>query len=214
VGLLVLSGIWAFMARRSGNLRHRAASAATFQHLLLGFAIGFSYLLFHEGGHALGEIAFGRFDLARSDFWGIHGHPHSGGISGPPLAPWQQSVISGGGPLLPTFAGWVLFLLCGSRSGRSFRGTRPMVNLYLLAIAVILIVPWFTTAGLLLGILGEDGDWHGFMAGVPGPQWFIEGLIWGTLLVNAFVLVRIAPVLWRAWKQMFLPTDGLAPAET
>ena len=54
---------------------------------------------YHEGGHALAQIAFGHFDLARSDFWGIHGHPHSGGGMGPQLKSWQRLLISCAGPM-------------------------------------------------------------------------------------------------------------------
>lgn len=204
VGLLALSTVWAFTARKSKNLRNRATSLCLFQMLLLGFVVGFLYLLFHEGGHALGEIAFGRYDFARSDFWGIHGTPHSGGKSGSPLEPWQQALISGGGPLLPTFAGWVLFLLWRSPSGRNMRMARPIVNLYFSAIVALLVFPLVAVAGCLLGLLPADGDWHGFITNVPGPPWLIQGLLWGVLFVNGILLWRVVLEGWRSWKALFL----------
>lgn len=199
LGLVVVSGVWAFIARRSKNLRQRAASSYTFQMFLLCFGGIFLYLLLHEGGHALGEILFGRYDFARSDFWGIHGYPHSGGTSGPPLEAWQQAVISGGGPLFPTLIGWGLFLLWTSSIGRKLRSTRPIVSLYFSAIVAGSVFPFVAVAGDLLGIV-NDGELHGFIANAPGPLWLVKALLWGVLLVNAIILWRVVPELWRAWK--------------
>jgi hypothetical protein len=204
LGLLVLSGLWAALARKSANAKRRAASLYLFQILLLGFALIFLYLLFHEGGHALGEIAFGCYDFARSDFWGIHGTPHSGRAPGPPLEPWQQAVISGAGPLFPTFAGWALFLLWRSRRGRNVRKARPLVSLYSSAVIAMLVFPLIVVAGFLLGVIRGDGDWHGFITNVPGPLWLVKGLLWGVLLANAVILWRVVPELWRSWRAQFL----------
>ncbi|MGA2615977.1 MAG: transglutaminase domain-containing protein [Thermoguttaceae bacterium] len=199
LGLLVLSGVGAFIARKSKNLRHRAVSVYAFQMLLLVFVTLFLYLFFHEGGHALGEMFFGRYDFARSDFWGIHGRPHSGGTSGPGLELWQQAVITGGGPMLPTFAGWAFFVLWLSRIGQDLRNNRPTVNLYLSAIVVVLILPSVVLAGCLLGIV-NDSETQFFISNVPGPSWLIRSLLWGVLLVNAVILWRVVPELWRIWK--------------
>jgi hypothetical protein len=196
LGLLVLSGVWASIARRSKSLRQRMGSAYAFQILLLCFVMGFLYLLLHEGGHALGEMLFGRFDFARSDFWGIHGRPHSGGTSGPALEPWQQAIISGGGPLLPTLAGWALFLFWRSRIGRNLRSARPNVNLYISAIVAISVFPFVAVAGYLLGLM-NDGDWHGFIVNVPGPLWLVKALAWAILAVNAVILWRVVPQIWK-----------------
>jgi len=204
LGLLVLSAIGACVGRRSRSAKTRARSLHVFQIVLLGFLALFLYLLFHEGGHALGEIAFGRFDLARSDFWGIHGTPHSGGTSGPPLAPWQQAIISGGGPLLPTFVGWGLFVLWSSRFGRKARNARPVVNLYFSAVVAMLVLPFVATAGCLLGIVRDDGDWNGFVGNVPGPPWLVRAILWGTVVVSAFILWRVAPELWRSGKAQYV----------
>lgn len=210
LGLLALSAIWALTARKSENLRNRATSVYVFQMLLLGFVVVFLYLLFHEGGHALGEIAFGRYDFARSDFWGIHGTPHSGGKSGPPLEPWQQALISGGGPALPTFAGWAFFLLWGSRLGRRLRNARPVVNLYSSAVAAMLVFPFVAVAGCMLGMIPGDGDWHGFINNVPGPLWLVQGIVLAVFLVNAFILWRVVPEGWRSAKAHLLRQEPLA----
>lgn len=200
LGLLILSGIWAFVARKSKNAQRRATSLYIFQVLGLCFTSMFFYLLFHEGGHALGEIAFGRYSFTRSDFWGIHGTPHSGGKAGPALKPWQQAVISGGGPMFPTFAGWVLFLLWRSRFGRTWRKTRPLASLYFSSIVAIQLIPGFVvTPCCLLGIIRGDGDWYGFINNVPGPMWLVKGLLWVSFLVSAIILWRLLPDLWRLW---------------
>lgn len=208
LGLLVLSGLWAAVARQSRNAKHRAMSSYVFQFLLLGFLLMFLYLLFHEGGHALVEMWFGRYDFGRSDFWGIHGTPHSGGTSGPSLEPWQQALISGGGPWLPTFGGWALFLLWRSRLGGNLRSAR-MMNMYYSAIVAMLVFPGFiVTPGCLLGIISSDGDWNGFITNVPGPLWLVKGVLWGTVLVNGIILWRVVPELWRIVKMQSLEFRG------
>jgi len=199
LGLVLFSGIWAWVARRSRNLRHRAVSSLVFQRLLLAFVLIFLYLLFHEGGHSLGQIAFGRFDLTRSDFWGIHGSPHSGGKPGPVLEPWQQAVISGGGPMFPNLVGWALFLIWLSPIGKRIRIGRPVINMYFSAIVAMSVFPFVAVAGCLLGII-SDGDWEGFIGNVPGPLWLVKTLLWAVLLVNAVILWRVIPELIRSWK--------------
>jgi len=199
LGLLMASGLWALFGRRSGNLRRRIVSVSLFQHLLLGFVLMFLYLLFHEGGHSLTELCFGRYDFAASDFWGIRGTPHSGGTSGPALEPWQQALISGGGPVRPTLAGWALFVVWSSGIGRNLRTGRPTLNLYLCASVAILLFPFIAVGGCLLGII-SDGDWNGFINNVPGPLWLVKTIAWGILVVNGLILWRVVPELHRAWK--------------
>ncbi len=199
LGLVLISGVWAWVARSSRNLRHRAVSSLLFQRLLLVFILIFLYLLFHEGGHSLGEAAFGRYDFARSDFWGIHGSPHSGGKPGPVLDPWQQAVISGGGPMFPNLVGWALFLIWLSPFGKRIRTGRPIINIYFSAIVAMLVFPFVAVAGCLLGII-SDGDWRGFIENVPGPLWLVKTLLWAVLLVNAVILWHVIPELIRSWK--------------
>ena len=210
LALVVLSGLWAFSARRSNNLKHRATSAFLFRQFMLGFVLIFLYLLFHEGGHGLAELVFGRYDFARSDFWGIRGSPHSGGKPGPALEPWQQALISGAGPTLPTLAGWFLFIFWASRYGRRLRTARHTVNIYLSAIVAMLVFPFVAVLGCLLGII-SDGDWNGFINNVPGPLWLSKTIACGILLVNGFVLWRVVPELIRVWKVQASELQTLRP---
>jgi hypothetical protein len=209
--LLALSGAWASIARKSQNLRLRMQTVLTFQIFLLAFVVVFTYLLFHEGGHALGEIAFGRFDFARADFWGIHGRPHSGGTSGPQLEPWQRALITSGGPMLPIFAGWALFLFWRSRIGRNSRSRRPIVNLYLSAVIAMLVLP-IVLAGCLLGVI-SDHETQAAISIMPGPSWLGKSLLWGVVLVSAVILWRVVPEIWKVGKAQVLelrklPTRG------
>ncbi len=204
LGLLLLSAAWAAVARKSTNSQRRLAGIGAFQLLLLGFVAVGLYLLLHEGGHSLGEILFGRYDFGRSDFWGIHGTPHSGGRGGPPLASWQQAVISGAGPLLPSFGGWALFLFWKAKLGQNLRRARPLMDLYSCAIVALLVFPGFiVTPATLSGLIPGDGDWNGFINNVPGPLWLIKTLWWSTVIVSAFVLWRVVPGGWRATKAKF-----------
>ncbi len=199
LGLVALSGAWALVARRSRNPRRRVLSAFTFQQLLLSLVLVFLYLLCHEGGHALGSALFGRYDFAKSDFWGIHGSPHSAIKSGVSIEPWQRAIESFGGPLLPTLIGWALFLIWRSRAAKRMRADRPVVNLYSSAIVAMSVFPFVAVAACLLGIV-SDGDWRGFIENVPGPLWLVKTLLWGVLLVNAVILWRVLPELKKTWK--------------
>jgi hypothetical protein len=199
VGLLVFSGVLAGVARKSRNRRWRATSSFMFRTLLLAFILLFIYLLFHEGGHALGAGLFGRYDWTRSDFWGIHGTPHSGIKPGTQVEPWQRAIESFAGPMFPTLMGWAVFLLWRSRLGKRMRSSRPMLNLYLTAIVAISVFPFVAVLGCLIGLV-SDGDWRGFIENVPGPLWLVKSLILAVVLVNGFILWRIVPELWRAWK--------------
>jgi hypothetical protein len=205
VGLWVLSGICVALWRKSENSRARAASITAFHTLLLGLVLIFVYLLFHEGGHALAQIAFGRFDWARSDFWGIHGHPHSGGTMGPALEPWKQMAISCAGPMLPTFVGFGLFVLWNLPPGRKLRGLGPMANLYLSAIVASLVFSEAVCEPLyLLGFITAEGDPIGYFTGIGRPVWLVKILLWGIFLISAIILWRVLPEVGKSWMARFL----------
>lgn len=211
VGLLALSGICAMLWRRGVYSRVRALSVTVFHSLLLGLVLLLVYLLFHEGGHALAEITFGRFDLARSDFWGIHGHPHSGGAMGPPLAPWKQTFISCAGPMFPTFVGFGLFVLWGLPAGRKLRSSRPMLNLYLSAMVAILVFSEAVCEPLyLLGFIAAEGDLINHVAEAGGPVWLVKSLLLGSFLICVVILWRVLPEVLKAWKTCFLERPDAA----
>jgi len=199
VVILVLSGVWALAARKSKNAQHRLASRATFHYLLLALVLIFVYLLFHEGGHALFAILFGKFSLADSDFWGISGHPSSGLKLYAEVEPWQRALVSFAGPAIPTLVGWVLFSVWISRSGRRLREARPVVNLYFTALALMCVFPFIVVAGQLLGML-SDGDWRGFINNVPGPLWLVKTVLWTAFVFNVAVIVRVAIELRQVWR--------------
>lgn len=211
VGLLALSGIFALPWRRELHSRARAWSVIAFHSLLLGMVLIFVYLLLHEGGHALAQIAFGHFDFARSDFWGLHGHPHSGGKMGPPLQPWQHTVISCAGPMLPTLAGFGLFALWVLPLGRKLRSLRPMVNLYFSAMVAMLV---FSEAvcgpAYLLGFITAEGDLIRRVTEASGPVWLVKTLLSGSFLICAVILWRVVPEVRKAWKACFLETPDAA----
>lgn len=207
VGLWALSGLAVLLLRRAANPRVRLRALAVFHALLLGLVSLFLYLLFHEGGHALAEMAFGRFDLARSDFWGIRGHPHSAGTAGPSLEPWQQTLISCAGPMSPTLAGFGLFVLWALPSGKKLRRLRPTASLYFSATVAGLIIGWtFCTPAYLLGLITEEGDIVAFVAKTGGPAWLAKGLLWGSFSLGAFILCQVVPEIAKAWKACF-PRD-------
>jgi len=78
------------------------------------------------------------------------------------------------------------------------------VNLYFSAVVAMLVLPFVATAGCLLGIVRDDGDWNGFVGNVPGPPWLVRAILWGTVVVSAFILWRVAPELWRSGKAQYV----------
>lgn len=208
LALVAASGLWALATRRSGNPRHRAGSAWVFGRLLLAVVVIAVYLLAHEGGHALAEIAVGRFDWGRSDFFGLHGHPHSGGTMGPALQPWQRAMISGSGPFLPMVVGVFLFVFWITPICRRVRARRPRVDLWFSAMVAGLLLPGLIATPLYLLNIVTDGDWHGFISNVPGPLWLVHGLLWLAVVVTAVALWRLLPTLWKRLKAARSGTSG------
>jgi hypothetical protein len=204
VGLLALTGIVMVLWRNETGSSIRPVSSAAFNSLLLGLVLIFTYLLFHEGGHALAQIAFGRFDLGRSDFWGLHGHPQSGSRLGTPIAPWQQLIISCAGPMLPTFAGFALFLLWRSRFGQKVRSMSPMVNMYFSAMVAILVFAEAVCEPMyLLGLIKAEGDLVGHVMRASGPVWLVRGFLWSIFLVSTFILWQVLPEIRKAYTVRF-----------
>lgn len=190
LGLLVICCIWAFANRKSSNQRRRTSSALAFQYVFLGFFVMFFYLLCHEGGHALAEISFGRYDFAKSDFWGIHGHPHSGGTAGPALEPWQHNIITSGAVIVPTLAAWALFVVWWLWLRRR---RNPIVRLYCsVTVGMLNLLYVIIAGGVLLGIL-SNGHFDAFVACIPGPQWLSKVIPWGFILICIFILWQILP---------------------
>jgi len=201
LALLCLSCVWVVVTRRSADWRRRATCLYVFHLLLLGFVLMFLYLLFHEGGHSLAEIYFGRFDLARSDFWGIHGHPHSGGTGAQGLEPWQQVLISCAGPMFPTLVGFALFILWAFLL-RS-RSRRPVWNLYFTAIIAMLVFPDTVLLPFyLLGLMKAEGDLIGFVVRTGGPVWLFRGLLLSVSLLGGLVLWKLLPEFRRELKAL------------
>ena len=207
--LFIFSGLSTLLFLKSQNKQIKTASLTIFHSLLLALTAMFIYLLLHEGGHAIASGIFGVFDWNRSDFFGIHGRPHSGRIFGSQVEPWQQAIISIAGPLFPTLIGWVLFILWQSKPGKRLRSMRPLVNIYFTAIVGICVFPFVVVLGYLTKMT-SDGDWRGFIENVPGPVWLMKVLIFGVFIVNCFILYPIVSELWRLLKILKAKTSTTA----
>ena len=210
VGAVAVSGIVALAYRNSPNTKRRLLSAHIFKMFSLAVVLIFFYLLFHEGGHALASYSFGGKGLSGSDFWGIHGHPHAGGMYDH-FKPWHRAVTSFSGPALPTLAGWILFLWWRSQVGRRFREQRPGWDFYLSAINAMLVFPITVVAiPQMLGYM-SDGDWQGFITNVPGPRWLIYTMLSISVLMSLCMLWKIIPHIYKLFRDMNarLRTAGL-----
>lgn len=200
VCLFIIIGLLLIIVRKSSHPRLYAAVFFHFNILLLPLVMIFLYLLFHEGGHALGAALFTKVDWAHSDFWGIHGGPHTGIKTGAQVKPWHLAVISFAGPMMPNFIGWALFLIWRSKFNSQILSRHPLLNIYLTAVIFMSLFPFVAVIGYLSGVI-TDGDWQGFIKNVPGPLWLAKSFVCGVLLVNFFILWRIVPHFWRALKQ-------------
>lgn len=180
---------WGWTSRRPATQPAQVAGAAGIARLF-GFAL-FLLLLYpaiHETGHNLALSAFGACDWSRTDFIGMSGTPHSGRAQGVDLQPWQTSIVSLGGPLLPTLVGFVLFALWKYCRRISHS---PLWESMLLWTTALLLLPQLTYPLLVTGIV-QDGDYSGYIDNFPGPAWAGNLLLLVLAVVCAFLLVRIA----------------------
>lgn len=196
--LFVVSGVLYTWQKHRSHTGKPAPALATVHILflsssLVAFAL-FFYLLLHEGGHALASIWFGNFDLSRSDFFGLHGAPHSGVKPGIQLEDWQKAVQSITGPILPTLVGYVLFMVWRSRWGTRIRIQKTTVDIFW-SFAIFTLL--FAHLGMLLPMTGlhMDGDYNGFVSNVPFARWQANALLLLFASINAYMLYRTIPHL-------------------
>lgn len=197
VGVVIATGIWAAAMRRSANPRRRARSMCAFQFTAVPVFALFLMLFFHEGGHSLAECAFGRYDLASSDFFGIHGYPHSGGKSGSALPGWQQTLITGSGPGGALLAGFAFWLVWRSRRIRQIRAARPGVNFCISSITGLLLFPAVIVIPLTLA--GLPDETQAFVDMLPGSAPIQKLTAAAIAIATAAMLWRVAPEIWRSF---------------
>jgi hypothetical protein len=159
----------------------------------LMMALGFVYLILHEGGHNLALYLFGVLDLSRSDMLGLHGHPHGGMVMGAELTSWQHAVVSIAGPALPILVGWVLLVLGLTPVGRRVRGRRRFLDSLLSMATALFLFTGVALAAQALGILRPDGDFRGFVGNVALPLWASKAIL-GAVGLAGFV--ASLPVGW------------------
>ncbi|HNX34042.1 MAG TPA: hypothetical protein PKM57_05405 [Kiritimatiellia bacterium] len=198
LSLLALSAgveAWQVRRRRRGLAAPAYVSARIARLFLgLGLFILFVYLLLHEGGHALASMAFGSFDLQRSDFFGLSGSPHSGIKPWVKLPAWQGAVQSAAGPLLPILTGYALFAFWRSRRGTALRSRRFIVDVFWsFTLATLLVSP----LGLVLPMIGaiSDSDYSGFANAGWLTRWQADGLVLACVLINGYLFWRVFPAL-------------------
>lgn len=191
--LFALSGIlYAWQKRRSAASRPAPALAPArfvFLSASLGVFALFLYLLLHEGAHALASISFGNFDLSRSDFFGLHGSPHSGIRPEIQLKDWQKAIQSIAGPFLPSLVGYIFFAVWRSKWGTRIRGKMTTVDIFW-SFAIFFLL--FAHLGLLLSMIGlrPDTDYSGFVNHVPFVLWQANTLLVLIASINAYLLYR------------------------
>jgi hypothetical protein len=191
--LAAIAGALTWLTRRRPDSGLHGRSAHAFRALALGLACILTYLLLHEGGHALAAAAFGRFDLSRSDFFGLHGAPHSGIDSSVHVQSWQRAIESFAGPAFPTLVGMALFLVWRSRRGRRLRERSVNADLFATGICAMLLLPFAVVVPAYVLGLASDGDWRGFIENVPGPPALVYALLVCATLVSIGFLWRLVP---------------------
>ena len=188
-----MAGVLTWATRRRSDSRLHACSVHAFRALGLAMVCLFAYLLLHEGGHALGAAAFGRFDLSRSDFFGFHGAPHSGIDSSVHVQPWQRAIESFAGPVLPTLVGMAIFLAWRSRRGRRFRQRSVNADLFVTGICTMLLLPFAVVVPAYIMGLVSDGDWRGFIDNVPRPHALVFAILICATIACIGFLWRLVP---------------------
>lgn len=207
VALFAVSGILYFRQRRRIRVGRSAPALAGSRFAFLAIGLGlfvlFFYLLLHEGGHALAAIAFGSFDLSRSDFIGLYGNPHSGVNPEVALADWQKAIQSIAGPLLPILVGYVLIAFWRSRWGTVARGRNVLLDIFWSFTIFTILV---SSLGLLIPIirLSPDGDYSGFVNFIPLARWQADALLLTIVSINVYLLCRIIPHLVKLRRRLIV----------
>ena len=197
-GVVFAVAVWAaFTVRRRSSQQYDAVSVL--QRLAVVLICIFLYLLLHEGGHALASLAFGRYDLSRSDFWGLHGTPHSGIRADVSIEPWQRAIQSFAGPTLPILTGWALFAWWCSAMGRRTRKQRTLTDLLSSTLIALFLFTALVGPGCSLGLI-SDGDWRGYSDNMPGPTWLAHFLVWVIFVVSAVMFVRVIGHAAQCWR--------------
>jgi hypothetical protein len=196
VSLFAVSGVLSFWQHRRSRTGRPVPvlAGARFAFLSIGLFLFvlFFYLLFHEGGHALASISFGSFDCSMSDFFGLHGFPHSSMNPEVVLTGWPRAIISIAGPLLPILMSYVLFVLWRSRWGTDLRGKSVLVDVFWSFTIFTFLV---SCLGLLIPVihLSSNSDYTSFVNHVPLARWQADGLLLLVVLANGYLLSSIVP---------------------
>jgi hypothetical protein len=75
--------------------------------------------------------------------------------------------------------------------------------MYSSAVVAVLVFPSIVLAGCLAGLV-RDGETEAVIRAIPGPTWAVNTLLWMILAVNAFILWRVVPAMWRSAKSLCL----------
>jgi len=167
--------------------------------IVLAFFSPFVYLIFHEGGHALGAMMFGLFDFSHSDIFGFKSIPHvQFKTDNVVLAPWKQAVISFGGPFLPNLAGYFLFWAWTRSRSKKWREQKPLLDI---AWSFYIFLLLFAQLGALIPILRiqTDRDYSTFVNNVPWPQWTSDALLIMLIIINLWI-IKLVMIHW--WKRI------------
>ena len=195
--LLVIGGLSVrsrLLARRGRAQPQSIMLKRAAQWAVAGLAVGFAYVLAHEGGHALAMVAFGvGVDIRHSDFLGLRGQPGVMGGSTPRdlLAAWQNATISVAGPALPDILAYVLFGLWLSGPGKRLRSRFALVDevwSWLVGAFLFAHFAWVVAAAGLV----SDADYAGLMSSIGEWRTAANVIIVAAGVINAVIIYIVA----------------------
>ena len=197
VALVAAFALWT--QRPAASARSRLIARAILLRIGTAVALIFAYLLLHEGGHGGVAFLFGKFDASHSDFFGLHGTPHSGLKWGVNIAPWQRAAISFAGPVTPMITGWLIFMWWRSAHGRRLRAVHVVIDFVVTSLLALVTFGCVVLPAYSLGLV-QDGDWSNYAQNVPGGAAAAHAVAWAIFGVTAAIFVKVAPHAFWCWR--------------
>jgi hypothetical protein len=168
-----------------------------FPLLLAGAMFWLLYSVIHETGHILALKTFGAWGQGGALLLPLPGqNPHVSGDPSAHLEHWQIAVAAVSGGLLPTFVGYLSFVLWASPCGSRCRAQVLWIEMIWSLFTIMMLFPQAVPAPMLFPKVIHDRDYALFIQNVSMSTWLANTAIALIALVNLTLVVWVARSLF------------------